>query len=291
MGTAEFQAATHAAKAWMAVEGHNHLRCWRGRRPTPCVGCLCSGSSRPSLGELGEDTRKEHRRRLEEMMREPSSPSTPQFRFGDYPVAKLETKHIKVLRDRKADAPTAANHRLNTLRLLFNWAIDNDNKGGLTYNPGLPVHKLKTSTEGHHTWTDEEREQFKRRWAVGTMARLAYELFFTTGQRLGDVYKSGPHTIQNGTLCFTQEKNGRHNPVPMVLPVPADLQAALNATKTGQATFITKDKAGNPFSSKKSLGTWFKACCAKANCPIVALTDFANPVQLLMLITGPRLMS
>jgi integrase len=219
------------------------------------------------FGELGEDTRKEHRRRLEEMMREPSSPSTPQFRFGDYPVAKLETKHIKVLRDRKADAPTAANHRLNTLRLLFNWAIDNDNKGGLTHNPGLPVHKLKTSTEGHHTWTDEEREQFKRRWAVGTMARLAYELFFTTGQRLGDVYKFGPHTIQNGTLCFTQEKNGRHNPVPMVLPVPADLQAALNATKTGQATFITKDKAGNPFSSKKSLGTWFKACCAKAELP------------------------
>jgi hypothetical protein len=46
--------------------------------------------------------------------------------------------------------------------------------------------------------------------------------------------------------------------MPMVLLIHPDVQTALNATKIGKTTFITKDVAGNPFSTKKRLGLWFK---------------------------------
>jgi integrase len=215
---------------------------------------------------LAPITCKEHRRLLEHMLREPSSPGSA-FLFGDYPASRLEFKHVKVLRDRKKDVASVANHRINTLNVMFRWAIENDNLGGVKVNPARDVPLLKISSDGHHPWTDSEREDFKKRFPIGTMARLAYELFWNTGQRLGDVRNFGRHLIRNNKLCFTQDKNHDNpRPVYLELDILPDLKVALDATKTGDLRFLL-DTLNKPFRNKDAFGKWFRKRCDEAGLP------------------------
>jgi integrase len=201
---------------------------------------------------------------LEHMLREPIKPNS-KYQFADYRADEITGKYVRVLRDRKKHVPNTANHRLKAMRGLFKWAVDN-NKAGVTENPTRNVAKLRIGSEGHHTWTVEEREAYKRRHPVGTMARLAYDLFIETGQRLGDVRTMGRHLIRNGTLCFTQEKNRQRAPMALELPITPALQESLDATPTGDLRFLV-NAHGRPFASKKSFGNWFADRCAEAGLP------------------------
>ncbi len=61
---------------------------------------------------LDESTRNWRRRALNEIALE----------HEDKPVAKMQAKHVRQLRDEKADKPGAAGNRLKALRALFRWA-------------------------------------------------------------------------------------------------------------------------------------------------------------------------
>jgi len=177
------------------------------------------------------------------------------FRFADYAIADLGEKHIRVLRDRKQHVPNAANNRLKALRGLFKWAKETNQ---IATNPCNGVPKLQVETDGHRPWTEAEREQYKARHPVGTMARMAYELFYGTGQRRGDVRDFGPHNIVKGKLVFRQEKNQKRKPVDLELPITSDLQKALASTPgMGKVKFLVNEH-GQPFASKVSFGNWFK---------------------------------
>ena len=266
-GTAEFQAEYDHAKA--LVEGGPDVPATLSAKPQPltfrwlCIEYFKS----PEFGELGATTQEERRRLLEHMLLEPSDRDGSKFLFGGYTVAKIEAKHVRVLMARKKDVPNAANHRRKALSALFNWAIENDNKGGVRRNPARDIRKLKIKGSGHHSWSDEEREMFKARHSVGTMPRLAYEFFFGTGQRIGDVRSFGRHNIKAGKLCFTQEKNRElENPTYLELTILPELQEALDATATGDLRFLVKEN-GTPFASKKSFGNWFRKRCDEAGLP------------------------
>lgn len=265
-GTPEFQAAYDLAKAMMEGGEATSLAPKIGK-----VGTFrwlsVEWSRSVEFERLAPFTRKEHRRLLEHMLMEPSDSKGSTFLFGDYPVARLEAKHVMVLRNRKKEVASVANHRINTLNVLFRWAIENDNKGGMNTNPARDVSLLKISSEGHRPWTDQDREDFKKRHPIGTMARLAYQLFWNTGQRLGDVRNFGRHLIRHNKLCFTQEKNGDHpRPVYLELDILADLQAALDATRTGDLLFLLDD-LGKPFRNKDAFGKWFRKRCDEAGLP------------------------
>jgi integrase len=269
MGTAEFQAEYDHAKALLGgksivvgpvLAADNKVKV--GTLRWLCIQHFCS----PEFAALATTTQGERRRRVEHMTSEPSGPDST-FLFGDYPVARMEAKHIRVLRDNKKDTPTAANHRIQDLRTLFRWAIENDNIGGVIRNPAADVPKLKIpNAEGYHSWSEEEQEQFKARWPVGSMARLAFEFFRQTGQRVGDVREFGPRHVRDGKLFFTQEKNRHRHPIALELEILPDLQEALDATKTGDLRFLVSDN-GRPFASKSSFGNWFRECCHEAGLP------------------------
>ena len=267
VGTAEFQAAYDAAKAIMegGQQPTNSAATPAKLRPSTLRWLCVEYFKSVEFGQLGKVTQEERRRHLEHILREPARPNS-QFLFGDYPVGALEAKHIKVLRDRKKQVPNTANHRLKALAGLFNWAVDS-NKAGVTENLARNVARLRTKSEGHHTWTHEEQEQYKRAHPIGTMGRLAYDLFFETGQRLGDIRAMGRQHVRSGKLCFTQEKNReRPDPVYLELPITPNLQKSLDATPTGELRFLVR-RDGRPFASKKSFGNWFSDRCAEAKLP------------------------
>lgn len=229
-----------------------------------CVDYLASAD----FGRLDAATRAQRRRVLESMLLEPPSPEDTDHHFADIPMAAFSTQHVRVLRDRKAAAPEAANHRLKTLRALFKWAIE-DNR--LTTNFARDVPKFATGSQGHHTWSEEEVDAYMSRHPPGSKAFVALALLLFTGQRISDVAALGRGNVTaddkgRPVLTLTQCKNQGRAPVRLVLPVLDVLADALvTARDLGRETFLITDY-GKPFSVK-GLGNKFRDWCDEAKLP------------------------
>jgi integrase len=121
----------------------------------------------------------------------------------DCPLSVLSAAHIKMLRDRKAAKPGAANNRRKYLSSMFGWAVEH---GLLRLNPAREVRRIRYATAGFHTWTVEEVRQFEQQYAIGTKARLALALLLFLGPRRGDVVTLGRQHERNGWLRFVPQK-------------------------------------------------------------------------------------
>ena len=262
-GTAQFQSAYDTARALFesgdkcasspivsSQVRHNTLR-WL------CIEYFESAE----FEQLAPSTQRARRQVLEGILHEPIRPGA-RFLFADFPLSRLTAEHVKVLRDRKKCFPQAANIRVKILRGLFKSAIENSCKGGITHNPARDVPKLKGQGDGYHVWTEQEREQFVERHALGTKARLAYALLFHTGQRRSDVVLFGRQHVHNGKLRFTQQKNRRRKPISLELPILPELQQVLDASPVGDLTFLVSEY-GKPFSVA-GFGNWFRERCNEA---------------------------
>jgi integrase len=150
---------------------------------------------------LDPRTQRVRRGILESTCREPLSPGSRE-NFAEFPIHRLTAKAIRVLRDRKADLPEAANGRVKAIRRLFAWAIEAEY---VTTNPARDVSYKRRVTEGHHAWTEEEIAQFEGHHPVGTKARLALALLAYTGVRRSDVVLLGRQHIRHGWLKFVAQ--------------------------------------------------------------------------------------
>lgn len=196
---------------------------------------------------LDESTRTVRRRVLEGCLQEPLEPGSALI-IADCPIERVSAKHVRMLRDRKSEAPEAANSRLKALRGLFKWALaDEDLMGRFPSNPARDVQAFRTSSEGHHTWTLDEVVKFESRHPIGSTARLALALLMFTGQRKSDVVAFGRQHTKDGWLHFTQFKNRNRKAVTLDLPALPELQAAIDAGPCGNLTFLVNEY-GKPFT-------------------------------------------
>src|SRR5262249_14324524 len=99
----------------------------------------------PTFRRLDPATRSWRQRALDAM-------ST---KHGGKPAALMEARHVRALRDERAEQPGAANTRLKALKALFAWACE-DLPELAPHNPTLGVRKIKYATAGHHSWTADE---------------------------------------------------------------------------------------------------------------------------------------
>ena len=84
-------------------------------------------------------------------------------------VSHLKRRHVRQIRDEKADTPGAANNVLRMLKILLNFAVEDD------LIEASPAAKFKELRVGEwRAWTDNECPGFEKRWAPGTMQRRAY---------------------------------------------------------------------------------------------------------------------
>lgn len=241
------------------------------RRPT-AIGTLrwlCEGYYRSAeFGQLGDDTRRARRLILDGICES----KVGQIQRADLPFARMESQHVRQMRDEKADKPEAANSRVKALRQLFAWAKD---VGYAKTNPALDVPKLGSGSEGFHTWEREEVEAFEAHHEVGSKARLALALLLFTGVRRSDVIKLGRGMERDGALHFQETKGakrkgkgGRPAPGPKrrVLPILPELRAIIDATpKSGHLTYLVSER-NRPFSSG-SFGNRFRKWCDAAGLP------------------------
>ena len=213
------------------------------------------------FGRLHPTTRVVRRRVLEDCCRETIRPGDPN-RFGDCPLEQLTAKGVKVLRDRKAAVPEAANSRVKALRAMLKWAVADER---IQSNPARDVPQFRTRSDGHHAWSSSEIAQFMERHPSGTKARLACCLLFFTGQRVSDVVRFGPDHLIDGRFQFTQAKNESRSPVTLQLPLLPELEAELGRSRPGGKTFLLTS-FGKPFTAK-GFGNWFRERCDEAGLP------------------------
>lgn len=264
IGTPEFHARYQELVTAAEAGALDSLPATNGR-PVPgtwralCVDYFGSATFR----RLADSTQRARRRVLESTFDEPIAPGAAHH-FRDMPLVKFGSKAVKVLRDRKASHPEAANQRVKSISTVFSWALE-DERPGVTRNPARDVARIRTASSGWHTWSIEEVEQFEARHQVGTKARLAFALLLYTGVRRSDVVRLGQPHMRGGRLIFTAWKNRERQPVEHDLPVLPELAEILAASELGEITFLTTSR-GVPFTAA-GFGNWFRDRCNEAGLP------------------------
>jgi len=178
---------------------------------------------------------------------------------GDKPFKLMTARHIRERRDAMADRPEAANGMVKALRQLFRFAINYDHA---ERNPAQDVEYIRTGSQGFHSWTLEEIAQYEDAHPVGTMARLALALALYTGQRRSDLVVFGKQHVRDGWLVFTQHKGRNKSPVRMQIPIVPELQRIIDASPTGDLTFLVT-AFNRPFTSN-GFGNRFRKWCNEA---------------------------
>ena len=180
-------------------------------------------------------------------------------KYGTAMVKDLEARHVSEMLAECLPHRTAANMLRKRLLALMDFAIG---QGLARDNPVRATKPFKITSEGFHTWTEEEIEQYAARHPVGTKARLALDLLLWTGQRGGDVRVMGRSNYRsNGRFVVTQEKTKAVVSLP-ILPV---LARSILATETGPFLFL-QTSFGAPFT-RKGFGNKFRQWCDEAGLP------------------------
>ena len=125
-------------------------------------------------------------------------------------------------------------------------------------DPTRDVRKVPTAkSEGYHSWTEGEIEQFERHHPVGSRARLAFALLLYTGQRRSDVVRMGRQHLSDNAICVRQVKTGREVWVPV-----HEALAPILAIAATNLTFLLTDQ-GKPYTAA-GFGNWFRDQCQAA---------------------------
>jgi integrase len=211
-----------------------------------------------SLPPVSQSTR---RGIIEACLREPIKPNS-QDKLTMCPIVLLSAAHLRMLRDRRADKPGAANNRLKYMSSMLSWAVESNL---IRSNPARDVKPLRYETEGFHSWSPDEVKQFEAHYAVGTKARLALALMLYTGARRGDVVTLGRQHMRDGVIRFVPQKTRRKKMHAIEIPVAAELAKIIAATPTGDMTFLMTEW-GKPFTAN-GFGNWFRDRCNDAGLP------------------------
>jgi integrase len=172
---------------------------------------------------------------------------------GEKRIALLHRQHIiNLLRTKKR---FAARHWLMAIRALMKYAVGIGMRGD---NAAIDVKLPNLKTDGYHSWTEAEIEQFQACHGPGTKARLALALLLYTGQRRGDAIRIGRQHIRDGVVHIRQQKTG----IELAIPIHQTLSAIIADTPANHLTLLTT-KAGRPFSAA-GFGNWFRDRCDEA---------------------------
>jgi integrase len=257
-GSDQFMDAYRSALANLPVDRPRTVGC-------PAIGsfghvCLSYYAS-PTFKRLAPSTQSWRRRALDSICE----------KHGDKPIAMMRAKHIRMLRDEKANLPGASRTRLKALKALFTWAVDEEL---VTDDPTLGVKKIHYVSKPHHTWTLEEVEQYERHHPVGTKARLGLALLLYTSWRREDAPRLGPQHICEERLPdgstkkrikYRLAKNEDREPVDMDIPLYPDLADIIDGTSSGHLTFLITNY-GKPYTTG-GFGNRFKDWCRQAGLP------------------------
>lgn len=156
-------------------------------------------------------------------------------------VSQMTMQHVDMIVAAKAATPGAANSLLKYLRVMMKLAVRLE---WITRDPTTLAEKFKLGS--HHTWTEKEIAQYEKRWPLGSVERVAFDLHLYTGQRLGDVNAMKPSDIDGLFIHVAQEKvDAERKDEKLVIPMHSNLVRSLNVWARVGKTIITKQDGGS----------------------------------------------
>jgi site-specific recombinase XerD len=176
---------------------------------------------------------------------------------GDKRIGLLHKKALRAILSKKS--PAAASNWRKALRGFVDHAISLDM---LTVDPLAGIKLVPLKSEGHHPWEIEECAKFEAHYAIGTRARLAYELLLQVGHSRCDIVRMGRQHVRRGVLSLRRQKTK----VPFDVPVMPSLQAAIDAMPASDHLTFLVTAQGKPFTAA-GFGNWFRQVCDGAGLP------------------------
>jgi integrase len=152
----------------------------------------------------------------------------------------------------------AAQNWLKAIRGLLEFAVA---EGFRADNPAQGIKLPTPKSDGFHTWTEEEIEQFDRHHPQGSRARLALAILLYTAQRRADVVRMGRQHVRQGILSVRQNKTG----AALEIPIHRKLKRVLDSVPGDNLTFLVTAQ-GQPFTPQ-GFGNWFSEQCKAAGLP------------------------
>jgi integrase len=176
---------------------------------------------------------------------------------GDKRIAEMHKKALQIILNKKS--PAAASNWRKALRGFVDHCMSLDM---VLVDPLAGVKLVPIKSDGHHPWEPEECAKFEKYHAIGTRARLAYELLLQVGQSRCDVVRMGRQHVRSGTLSQQRQKTG----VSFDVPVMPALQQAIDAMPASDHLTFLVTAQGKPFSAA-GFGNWFREICDAAGLP------------------------
>ncbi|WP_461352213.1 tyrosine-type recombinase/integrase [Bradyrhizobium sp. USDA 4454] len=177
---------------------------------------------------------------------------------GEKRVALMHRTALQTILNKKTAA--AAKNWVKALRGLVEHCISLEM---IATDPLLGLKLVKVKSKPHRPWTATDVEQYEKRHAQGTKARLALELLLSTGQARCDVVRMGRQFVRDETLSMSRQKTG----VPFDIPVLPSLRRELDLQTNPNLTFLVTEQ-GKPFTAA-GFGNWFRDRCDEAGLSVM----------------------
>jgi integrase len=147
-------------------------------------------------------------------------------KHGHRPIATMPREAVFRLRDEFRDKPRKANYIVSILRLILSYAGDRRTTFRLPANWINPAQRPKKLREGqgHRPWEEVEIDAFRKRWPLGSLERVLFEVYLNSGQRGGDVAPMIRQQYYRGEISVAQEKTKER----VWIPASRDLREALD---------------------------------------------------------------
>lgn len=137
--------------------------------------------------------------------------------FGKFPVEGVQRKHVREVVENRLTGNGARNAFLAVLGALYTWARRRD------ITEAEPTKDIQPYKLGEHEpWPDEVLNAGLE--AEHERTRLAINLLYYSGQRIGDAVRMRWSDYRDGALFITQEKTGK----PLRIPVHSSLALLLD---------------------------------------------------------------
>jgi integrase len=214
---------------------------------------------------------------------------------GHRMVAELTRQTVFALHQRFISRPSVGNLWLKVMSNMLKHAVK---LGWREDNPCRGVEKLTERGNETQPWSIDQLQQYRDRWPVCTMQRLAFELLLWTGRRLSDVRLIGPQHIEEREddlyIVFRQVK--AKSDEKLYSFVPAELKEIMDGTPQRGLVFVTTE-AGSRFASDKSFGNYLSKAIKAAGIESVtahglratmatAVADSLGTVHQIKAVTG-----
>ncbi len=177
---------------------------------------------------------------------------------GDKRVSHLRPAHIMRILGEKSETPFAADRLKKLLRQVIKHSIQ---MGLRADNPVDHIDYTAPSSDGYHTWTEEEIARFYRHYQLGTLAHRAMTLMLYTGAARVDAVRLGWGNVKNGRLAYRRQKTGSAVDVPL----HPELASLIDALPRDSFTFL--ETVHGKSRSPNGLGNKMREWCDKAGLP------------------------